>query len=235
MTGSSRGIGKAIAVSLARDGYDLGVTYHNDVVGAGETANEAKKFNVKVSIHQADFRRTDTILELVNSFKNEHRHVSGLVNNAGIYTRSRYQEITPDIWEETMRVNLKTPFILTRELAPNIVKGGSIVNIASVLGIVGSSQGVHYTASKAGLVGITKAFARELAPRIRVNCIAPGAIETDIIKDDTKEERENRNRVIPLGRVGLPEEVAGVVSFLFSKDSSFVTGAVIDCNGGYRM
>ncbi len=237
VTGSSRGIGKAIARKLSQlDGIQLGLTYHKNTKKAMELKKELETGGTSCKVYQCDLGSERSALKLASDFTNDFKDVIGLVNNAGIYKRNDYKDVSLEDWHATINVNLTAPFILTREIAPCMKEGGSIVNIASVLGRKGSGHGVDYTASKAGLIGMTRAFARELGPlSINVNCVAPGATDTDIIAGDTPKKRKERQKSIPLGRVGSPDEIAGTVKFFFSSESRYITGAVIDVNGGLWM
>jgi len=161
-----------------------------------------------------------------------------LVNNAGFYARAKLESLTTDMWEKTLKVHLSGAFHCTQGVVPGMKEAGwgRIVNIASQIAFRGTPHGSDYAAAKGGLVGFTKALAMELAPfGITVNCVAPGAIETDIIVSDTPQQRAERNRGIPLGRVGRPEEIAKAVAYLCSEQAGYVTGTTLHVNGGVVM
>jgi 3-oxoacyl-[acyl-carrier protein] reductase len=159
--------------------------------------------------------------------------LDAVVNNAGIYRRATVDKVEPEDWHEALDVNLTGTFYVAKAALPHLPEGGRIVNFTSVLGAMGSKHGVHYTASKGGVIAMTKSLAKELAPRgILVNAVAPGAIATDMIGQDTPEQRAAREKTIPLGRVGRPDEISGVVSFLLGPDSTYLTGQVLHVNGG---
>jgi 3-oxoacyl-[acyl-carrier protein] reductase len=173
---------------------------------------------------------------MVHLFVMEYKGVFGLVNNAGVYERSPFPGLGPGDWERTIRTNLTGTYLCCRAALPHLVDGGRIVNLSSNLGRQGSTQGAHYAAAKAGIIGLSRSLAKELAARqITVNAIAPGPIETDIIASDTPEKRAERIRNIPLGRVGRPEEIAAAVAYFLSEGAAFTTGTVLDVNGGLFM
>jgi 3-oxoacyl-[acyl-carrier protein] reductase len=238
VTGASRGIGRAVALRLATDGMDVVVNYLNEAAKAARVVEEIEESGARALSFQADVSRESEVSAMLDAVRQALGPIDILVNNAGIYRRSTLEELTADAWEETLQVNLKGSFLCARGAARDMVRSGwgRIVNLSSQIGFLGTEHGAHYAASKAGIVGLTKSLARELAPHgITVNAVAPGAIETDIIGGDTPEVRARRNEAIPLGRVGQPEEVAAVVAFLCSEDAAYITGETIHVNGGYLM
>ncbi len=235
VTGASRGIGAATARRLARDGMDIVVHYHEHRDGAEATARVIREAGQEAILVQADLGEADQAEALADEALGAYDHLEAVVNNAGIYPRQPIEEISADQFESVLRVNTHSAFNVTRRLVPTLKQrgGGRVVNISSILAVYGSSHGVHYTASKAALLGLTRAMARELAPHgIRVNAVCPGYIETDILAQDTHEQRAKRNERVPMGRVGQPEEIAGVVSFLVGPDASYITGQTLHVNGG---
>ncbi|MBI4394191.1 MAG: SDR family oxidoreductase [Euryarchaeota archaeon] len=236
VTGASRGIGQATAARLAVDGFDVCAGFLQDGVGALRTAELVRSAGRRAHTVQGDVSHPETARSIIDSCVSTLGRLDVLVNNAGVYPRSRLSEARDALWRSTIDSNLSSMYYCASRAAPLMAKagGGRIVNLSSILGSMGTTQGAHYAASKAGVQGLTKALAKELAPsNILVNAIAPGAIETDILKADTPKVREWRKRVIPLQRVGRPEEVASVVSFLASPKSSYITGQIIHVNGGH--
>jgi 3-oxoacyl-[acyl-carrier protein] reductase len=236
ITGASRGIGKAIALRLAQEGYAVGVNYKDNTGKANEVVRHITSKNGKAIALKANIGNEEEVKEMVKTFVAEFGEIYGLVNNAGIYKRKNFYELTLQDWKETMNTNLTGTFLCTKLALPHIPEGGRIVNLASVLAHMGSSQGAHYATSKAGIIGFTKSLARELGPRkITANAVAPGATDTDIIADDTPEKRKEREMISPLGRVAQPEEIAEAVSYLLSERAGYITGETINVNGGMWM
>jgi 3-oxoacyl-[acyl-carrier protein] reductase len=236
VTGASRGIGSSIAINLARDGFDIGVNYKTYKSGADEVKKTIEELGQAAICIQADIGSAAQVEYMVNKFTNEFDSISGLVNNAGVYNRISFEELTLREWENTIKTNLTSVYLVTHTLLPHIQSGGRIINITSVLAHMGSNFGAHYATTKAGLIGFTKSLARELGVKgILVNAVAPGAIETQIIAGDTPEKRRERERITTVGRVGQPDEIAAVVSFLFSERASYINGETINVNGGLWM
>jgi 3-oxoacyl-[acyl-carrier protein] reductase len=238
VTGSSRGIGRAIALKLAEDGMDVAVHYNTGEDGALEVAKLIEKMGRKAYLFQADFTDVEQAVALAEAAISRFGGLDVLVNNAGIYNRKRFQELEEEDWHYTMTINLHSPFYICKMVVPVMQEAGygRIVNIASILALTGSSQGVDYSAAKSGILGLTKGLAREVAKDgITVNAVASGAVETDIIADDTPEKRKEREKLIPVGRVGQPEDIAAVVSFLASEKAGYITGHTFNANGGQLM
>lgn len=236
VTGAGRGIGAAIAERLAQDGWDVVVNYRDTAEGAETVATTVKAFGQRALIAKADVSRLDQVEQMVQDTMRELGRIDAVVNNAGIYTRSKLGDTDPADWHEALDINLTGPWYVLKTVLPHLQADARIVNVASVLAATGSSHGAHYAASKAGLVAMTKSLAKELAGRgILVNCVAPGTIATDMIGDDTPEKRAERERSIPLGRVGEPADVSGVVSFLLGPDASYITGQTLHVNGGLHL
>lgn len=232
ITGGGRGIGAAISRRLANDGHQILLTYNTDSQSAESVIAELRKHNVDCVAAKVDCGNTDEVFILADHpwMKNG---VDILVLNHGMYQRSSAKELTLDELELTMNVNFRGSVAVYTALSPHLNNSAKIIAIGSQLGIKGSPHGAHYAASK----GALHAWARSLAINVaksgqRVNVIAPGAIDTDILGSDSKEKRRQREIEIPMGRVGNPREIASVVSFLSSDDSSYITGAIIHVNGG---
>lgn len=236
VTGAGRGLGAATAERLAQDGWDVVVNYRETAEGAETVATTVKAFGQRALIAKADVSRWDEVQAMVETTLREMGRLDAIVNNAGVYKRGSVPETEMSEWHEALDVNLTGSWYVVKAALAYLPNDARIVNLASILGAMGSKHGAHYAASKGGVIAMTKSLAKELAPRgILVNCIAPGAIETDMIAKDTPEERAKRERQIPLARVGQPMEIAGVVSFLLGPDASYLTGQVLHVNGGLYL
>ncbi len=235
ITGASRGIGRAIAIRLAREGYRVAINYYRNDEAAKDVLRLIEQEGGSGELYQADVSRYEEVEAMVKKFYSAYGKIYGLVANAGIYIRRNIREMSIEDWKRTMDVNLNGAFYLVKASLPYLEHHASIVFISSQLAFRGSPSSVAYSASKAGLLGLMRSLAIQLAPDIRVNAIAPGTIDTDMISNYTEEERRKREREIPLGRIGSPEDIANVVSFLLSEDSSYITGATIDVNGGFYI
>jgi len=237
VTGAAQGIGRTICAALADEGADLALC---DVNGQG-ILDGAKDFSARGGKYlpfQTDVTSAAEVEATVKKVLEEWSRIDILVNNAGIVRDSLLLRMKDEDWNLVLDVNLKGAFHCTREVLRAMIKQrwGRIINIASVVGAMGNAGQANYVASKAGLIGLTKATAREVATRgVTVNAVAPGFIETDMTASLSEEIRQTMLRQIPLGRFGVPEDVAGVVSFLASEASSYITGQVIHINGGMYM
>lgn len=234
VTGAARGIGKAIALKFASEGADVAFT---DLVineAAEETVKEIEAFGHKVKAYPsnaADFAQTQ---EVVDQIMADFGHIDILVNNAGITKDGLMLRMSEAQWDAVINVNLKSAFNFIHALTPIMARqrGGSIINMSSVVGVSGNAGQCNYSASKAGLIGLAKSIAKEMGPRgIRANCIAPGFIISDMTKALSEEVREQWMKTIPLRRGGTPEDVANVALFLASDLSSYVSGQVIHVCG----
>ncbi len=237
VTGSGRGIGKAIAEKLGSEGATLVI---HDVVEeiARATADEFAARGWKTLPVVSDVSDAAAVSETVKTIKSELGSLDILVNNAGITRDTLLIRMKEADWDLVMRVNLKGAFLCTQAAAKLMMKqrSGSIVNIASVVGVMGNAGQANYSASKAGMIGLTKSTAKELAARgVNVNAVAPGYIETEMTASLPEEAREGFLGAIPLHRPGTPDDVASTVVFLASSDSSYITGQVIHVDGGMLM
>lgn len=235
VTGSSRGIGKSIALRLARDGAFVVVNYAKNKDAAREVLSEIEKAGGKGKIVCFNVSDFDSVQQEVEKIVTEQGGLHILINNAGITQDTLLLRMKFEDWEHVITTNLNGVFNCTKAVTRIMMKQryGRIINITSVVGEMGNSGQTNYAASKAGIIGFTKAAAREMAPRsITVNAVSPGFIETDITNNLPKEIRNQYIEKIPLGRFGSPEDVAGVVAFLTSDEASYITGEVVRVNGG---
>lgn len=235
VTGGSRGIGRAIVLRLASEGADIVFTYAKSSQEADSLVKEVEGLGRKCLAVQADARDFDKAKDLIEKAKDNFGRLDILVNNAGITRDKALMMMTKEDWFEVIDTNLNGTFNATRAAIVTFLKqkSGDVINITSVSGVAGLARQTNYSASKAGIIGFTKALAKEVAAyNIRVNAVAPGFVETDIIsglKEDYKKELVEK---IPLGRFGKPEEVAEAVSFLLSDAANFITGQTIVIDGG---
>lgn len=235
VTGASRGIGAASAIRLAQDGFDVAVNYASRKEGALATVNAIEKAGRKAIAVQADVSHVADVRRMVSETVAELGRLDVLVNNAGVYERAFFDDTSIEDWDRRIATNLSSCFYAAKAAVPEMRKvgGGRILSMTSQLAYRGTTHGADYVAAKAGIVGLTKALALELAKdRILVNAVAPGSIETDILAGDSPEDRARRVRTIPLGRVGSPEDIAAAVAFLASPGAAYITGQVLHVNGG---
>lgn len=238
VTGGTRGIGRKIAEKFAENGYNLVLSYVSSNVDLEVIKEAFKKYNNSVLILKADVSKYEECENLVKEAINKFGKVDVLVNNAGITKDGLIAIMKEENFSKVIDVNLKGTFNMCRNLVPYMMKNksGNIVNISSVVGIVGNAGQSNYAASKAGVIGFSKALAKELAGRnIRVNAVAPGFIDTDMTSILSDKVKENIYSQIPLKRMGKAKEVANVVYFLSSEESSYITGQVINVDGGMVM
>jgi len=238
ITGGSRGIGKEIALELARNGVNIGLTYVRGEDKAKEVVKEIETMGVKVLAIKANVSIEEEVAQMTKAMEESFGTIDILVNNAGITKDNLLIRMKEEDWDDVMNVNLKGTFLCTKAISRIMMKKryGKIINMASVVGIMGNAGQGNYSASKAGVIGFTKSMARELASRgIRVNGIAPGFIQTDmtdVLKEDVKEEML---KAIPLSTFGKPKDIADLVVFLASEKSDYITGQIINVDGGMVM
>ena len=238
VTGASRGIGRAIALSLASDGLAVAVHYDKSADSAAKVVSEITESGGTAIAFQGNLASPDVPADLVARVKSQLGSIDILVNNAAVMTDSSITEMSDEMWDETIAVNLSAVFKLTRACIPAMVekKWGRIISISSQVAQTGSANHAHYSATKASLLGFTYSAAKELgASGITANVVLPGRIETDMISVRSVGRMDEWMSQTPLGRLGKPEEVAGVVTFLASVESSYITGAAINVNGGLVM
>ncbi|MBQ3653348.1 MAG: 3-oxoacyl-[Synergistaceae bacterium] len=238
VTGASRGIGRAIVLEFARNGFDVAINYNRSSESAQKICDEAVALGVKAGIFQADVGDSEQVKELFSKVKASLGAVNVLVNNAGITRDNLLMRMKPEDWNAVISTNLNAAFYCTQAALRDMAKAhyGRIVNIASVVGLVGNAGQANYSASKAGIIGFTKSAAREYSARgITVNAIAPGFIETDMTEILKPEMKDSILKSIPLGRIGKAEEVAKAVMFFAGEDSAYITGQVLAVDGGMTM
>ena len=238
VTGGSRGIGKAIALTLAEFGADVVVTYARSSEAAEAVKAEIEAKGRKAKAVQADAVNFDQATELINEIVADWGKLDILVNNAGITKDNLILRMSEDQWDDVITTNLKSIFNYSKAAARPMMKnrGGSIINISSVVGLTGNAGQSNYSASKAGIVGFTKSYSKELASRgIRANVVAPGYILTDMTEVLDEKVLDGIKQVTPLGRAGEAQEIADAVVFLASDMSSYITGEVIRVDGGMAM
>jgi len=238
ITGATRGIGRQIAITLAKEGFDIAINYRKENEDLIETKKLVEAQNAKCFTVQGDVSSFEDSERMVKDIIEEFNHIDILVNNAGITKDMLLMRMKKEDFESVIGVNLVGTFNITKNVIPYMMKNrsGRIINVSSVVGISGNAGQTNYSASKAGIIGFTKSLAKEVGSRnILVNAVAPGFIETqmtDVLKEEAKEEI---SKTIPLKRMGTVEDVANVVKFLASKDSSYITGQVINIDGGMLM
>lgn len=238
ITGAARGIGKSIALKFASEGADIAFTDLAINEAAEETVKEIEAMGVKCKAYASNAANFDDTHAVVKEIHADFGHIDVLVNNAGITKDGLMMRMDEAQWDAVIGVNLKSAFNYIHALTPIMMrqKGGSIINMSSVVGVSGNAGQANYSASKAGMIGLAKSIAKEIGSRnIRANCIAPGFIMTEMTGQLTDEVKKEWAKQIPLRRGGTPEDVANVATFLASDLSSYVSGQVIHCCGGMNM
>ena len=237
ITGASRGIGKAIAIKFAKEGANIVINYRNNEEEALKV-EELEQLGVKTLIVKADISDLKQAENLIKQAKKEFGQVDILINNAGITKDNLIIRMKESEFDQVIKINLKGAFNCLKAVTPIMLKqrSGKIVNMSSVVGVIGNPGQVNYCASKAGLIGMTKSLAREIGVRgINVNAIAPGFIDTDMTRVLTEEQKKNILSQIPLNKFGNIEDIANTALFLASENSNYITGQVIHIDGGMAM
>ena len=235
VTGGSRGIGRAIVEELAHANWRVGFTYSSSEEAANSIVAGLRQQNLVAAAYKADVREFSRAAEVVAQVERDFGPIDLLVNNAGIKRDSALFRMSPDNWKEVIDTNLGGTFNYSKNVLLGMMKrkSGVIVNIVSVSGVIGLAGQTNYSASKAGVIGFTKALAKEVARfQIRVNAVAPGFIETDMLSDMPEAARKSMFTQIPLGSLGSPKQVAQVVAFLAGEGSGYITGQVLPVDGG---
>lgn len=238
ITGGTRGIGKAIAIKFAKNGYNLVLNYVSDRTNLEDLENEFKKYNVEILFIKTDVSKFEDCENMAKQAIEKFEKIDVLVNNAGITKDCLLVRMTSKDFEKVIDINLKGTFNVTKSIVPYMMKKrtGKIINISSVVGVSGNAGQCNYAASKAGIIGFTKSIAKELASRnILANCVAPGFIDTDMTSVLSDSVKKNINAQIPLKRMGSSEEVANSVYFLAGEENNYITGQVLNVDGGMLM
>ncbi len=235
ITGASKGIGHSIALELAKSGISVAINYYSSDEKAKELLWQIRKINQYTNIYKADVSNEAEVSDMVHKIESDLGKINIAVNNAGISQIGLFTDMTSNERDRMIGVNLIGAMNVCKAVLPNMIhnKKGSIINISSMWGEVGASCEVVYSASKAGLIGFTKALAKEVGPSgIRVNCISPGVIDTDMNSELSEAEMNELINEIPLNRIGIPDDIAKAVKFIVSDNASYITGQILSVNGG---
>jgi 3-oxoacyl-[acyl-carrier protein] reductase len=234
ITGASRGIGRETAKLFSKNGFNVVINYNKSEKDALELLSEIKN----AAAIRADVSNRKEVFEMIEKANSIFGGIDILVNNAAVAGQVLFQDISEEEWDRIFDTNVKGTFNCAQAVLPHMLhkKSGKIINISSIWGITGASCEVHYSASKAALIGFTKALAKELGPSgITVNCVAPGIINTDMNSSIPNEVMDALKEETPLGKIGYPEDIANTIFFLASKKADFITGQVISPNGGFLI
>ena len=236
ITGASRGIGKETAILFAKSGYNVIINYLNSESSAVALCKQLSLYKIKSIAIKANVSDSTQVRKMVETAKNEFGKIDVLENNAGIAQQKLFTDISEQDWDQMFNINIKGMYNCCKEVVPLMVheKNGKIINVSSIWGITGASCEVHYSASKAAVIGFTKALAKELGPsNINVNCVAPGIIDTDMNNCIDEKTLDILKDETPLGTIGTCNDIAQTILFLASNNASFITGQVISPNGGF--
>ncbi len=235
ITGASGGIGKALGTAFAKAGYKTALCCHSHPEEAAELAQQLRDEGLEAEPFWADLTDAEQVEEMIGNIEDTFGEIDVLVNNAGVASQMLFTDVSVEEYDRIMDTNVKGTFLCSKEVLSSMIyrKSGNIINISSMWGQVGGSCEVIYSASKAAVIGMTKALAKEVGPsNIRVNCIAPGVIDTPMNTMHGEETMKELAEETPLGRIGTPEDVASSALFLASEQASFITGQVLGVNGG---
>lgn len=236
ITGASRGIGRAVALQLAADGYAVAVHCHQSTDAALAVCATIAEAGGIAKMYSCDIASEIAVTNMISSIQKDLGPISVLVNNAGIAQQKLFTDLSADEWRRMMAIHVDGAFYTCRNVLPEMIRqhSGCIINVSSMWGQIGASCEVHYSTAKAAVIGLTKALAKEVGPSgIRVNCVAPGVICTDMLADFDEETLGELADETPLCRLGTPEDIAAAVSFLASDAAAFITGQVLAPNGGF--
>lgn len=236
ITGASKGIGKSTAEVFAQEGYNVLINYNKSEKDAINLYGNLKEKTYSVKLFKADVSKRKEVDAMISYCVSQFGGIDVLINNAGICQEKLFVDITEDDWDQMIDINLKSAYLCTQAALQYMLprKKGKIINISSIWGMVGASCEVHYSVAKAGLIGLTKALAKELGPsNIQVNCIAPGIIQTDMLASYDQEQLDILKENTPLMRLGRSTDIAQCIYFLASQHADFITGQIISPNGGY--
>ncbi|WP_024831419.1 elongation factor P 5-aminopentanone reductase [Ruminiclostridium josui] len=238
VTGASRGIGHAIAKKFAQNGFNVAINFNVNRTAAENLERELAREQCNVMTVKADVSSQEQVLEMVQSINSHFGNIDILINNAGIAGQRLFTDITTEEWDRMFDINVKGMFYCCKAVLPHMIrsKWGKIVNISSIWGLTGASCEVHYSASKAAVIGLTRALAKEVGPsNIQVNCVAPGVIDTDMNSELDAQTLDELKEQTPLGIIGTGTDIAETVFFLTSDSAKFITGQVISPNGGFLI
>lgn len=236
ITGSTRGIGRAAALEFARNRYTVILNGTKETKDADSLIEEIKEISGESRIYYFDVTNQKEVEDNCKNIIEKHKKIDILVNNAGIVRDKTFLKMNNEEWDSVIKTNLYGPYYITKQILPNMIenKFGRIINISSIVGLIGNFGQTNYSASKAGLIGFTKSLAKEVAKyNITVNAVAPGLVDTDILKGIPEQYLKKLLEKIPIGRIAVREEIARLILFLSSDNSAYITGECININGGW--